>query len=207
MLFRSGTIILKFIPLRKISQSEWALLSETLKIIADCGALGAHISQGNGVIRIVENNLPHQYERVDSSLLKKNSKGVNSPNLDDFFFYKFQLKFKDDISNLIDQHVFWTHAPDDIRFKDNWDKWKELWNKYHFLPIAFHIRDTIRRLEPDRNKRHNIFGDFGKGSKVFVSHGYEIDEQTVMVRIFGYDVDNDIKHNLKSKLKDRKSVV
>ncbi|GCC10710.1 hypothetical protein IPdc08_00743 [archaeon] len=201
------SIILKIIPLREISKNEWALLNETLKIIEDCGALGAHISQGNGVIRIVENNLSYQYERVDFSLLKKDGNGVNSPNLDEFFFYKFQLKFTDDLSNLIDKHVFWTHAPDDRGFKDNWNNWKELWNKSHFLPIAFHIRDTIRRLESDGNKRHNIFGELGKGSKVFVSHGYEIDEQTVMVKIFGYDVENyiknKIKNNFKSKLKEK----
>ena len=51
-----GSIVLTFIPLREIKLSEWKLLNSTLDIIANYGAVGARTSQGNGVIKIVENN-------------------------------------------------------------------------------------------------------------------------------------------------------
>jgi len=198
-----GVIVLKFIPLRKISSNEWALLNKTLDIIANYGAIGAKTSQGSGVIKIAENNLPYKDENPKKSELKGKGDKLNSPNLANFFFYKFHIKFKDEISNLIDRKVLWTHASDHNGFKDDWENWRKLWNDYCFLPIAFHIRDAIRQLENDKNKRHEIFGKLGKGSKIFVSHGYKVDDTTVEVRIWGYDVEKSIKNKIKRELGDK----
>ncbi|RKZ28693.1 type III-B CRISPR module RAMP protein Cmr1 [bacterium] len=198
----NGAIVLKFIPLRKISSNEWALLNKTLEIIANYGGLGAKISQGNGVIEIVENNLPYGDRKPESAILKKEGNTIKSPNLNDFFFYKFHIKFKEDISNLIDNEVFWTRQSDHYGFIDNWENWRKLWNDYRFLPIAFHIRDGIRHLERNKNKRHEIFGKSGKGSKIFVSHGYKIDERMVEVRIWGYGEANNIKDKVKNQLEN-----
>jgi len=198
-----GVIVLKFIPLRKISSNEWALLNKTLDIIANYGAIGAKTSQGSGVIKIAENNLPYKDENPKKSELKGKGDKLNSPNLANFFFYKFHIKFKDEISNLIDRKVLWTHASDHNSFKDDWENWRKLWNDYCFLPIAFHIRDAIRQLENDKNKRHEIFGKLGKGSKIFVSHGYKVDDTTVEVRIWGYDVEKSIKNKIKRELGDK----
>lgn len=196
-----GSIALTFIPLREINKKEWILLNVALNIIGDYGAIGAHTSQGNGVIKIVENNLPEQMHKINFSELKKSDKDVNnSPNLKNYFFYKFHLKFKEDISEVIKKKAFWTHNSDHRDFNDNWNNWETLWKNYHFLPIAFHIRDAARHFEGDRNNRHEIFGVLGNGSKVFVSHGYKIDEKTVEFRVWGYDVDNSLKNNIKNKL-------
>ncbi|HOP95415.1 MAG TPA: type III-B CRISPR module RAMP protein Cmr1 [Dictyoglomaceae bacterium] len=173
-------ITLFFIPVRDISQQEWGLLNISLGIIANYGALGAHISQGNGVIEIVENNLPRS-NKLWTFDLKENKDNSELPNLNNFFFYKFHIKFKESLVNL--NNVLETN--------------------HHFLPISFHIRDTIRCLESDRNKRHEIFGIGGgnaKGSKVFVSHGYEIDEKTIEVRVWGYNVDQCIKNRIKNEI-------
>ena len=198
-----GAIVLEFIPLRKISSKEWALLNKTLEIIANYGGLGAKISQGNGVIEIVENNLPYGDRKPESAILKKEGNTIKSPNLNDFFFYKFHIKFKEDISNLIDNEVFWTHQSDHYGFIDNWENWKKLWNDYHLLPISFHIRNAIRHLENDKNKRHKVFGESGNGSRVFVSHGYKIDEKIVEVRIWGYGAANNIKDEVKNQLENQ----
>ncbi|MCD6442997.1 MAG: type III-B CRISPR module RAMP protein Cmr1 [Thermotogae bacterium] len=195
-----GSIILTFIPLREISQNEWALLNKTLQIIADYGALGAKTSQGNGVIEIIENNLLHKDK--NPQILNKSENNNELPNLGNFFFYKFHIKFKEDVSNLIDRNVFWTHALDHPNFQDHQESWKKLWDDYHFLPIAFHIKDAIRHLESDKNKRHEIFGESGKGSKIFVSHGYKIDEKMVEVRIWGYGAANNIKDEVKNQLEN-----
>ncbi|MCW7078383.1 MAG: type III-B CRISPR module RAMP protein Cmr1 [Canidatus Methanoxibalbensis ujae] len=202
-LMADGDIILKFMPLREISQNEWALLNKILQIIADYSALGAKTSQGSGVIKIAENNLPYKDENPKKSELKGKGNKINSPNLANFFFYKFHIKFKKGISNLIDKEVFWTHQSDHYGFIDNWENWKKLWSDYHFLPIAFHIRDAIRQVEDDKNKRHEIFGELGKGSKIFVSHCYKVDDTTVEVRVWGYDVEKSIKHKIKKELENK----
>jgi len=199
------SIVLTFIPLKDISKNEWVLLNSTLKVIEDYGAIGAHISQGNGVIKIVESNLPYQNEKCRQLYKSKNSLA----GLDKFFFYKFKLEFKEDIFKLISEKSFWTHALEDDQFKDNGEKekWEKLWTNHNILPIAFHTRDAIRRLEDNGEKRHNIFGELGKGSKIFVSHGYKIDTKTVEFRIWGYEIDSyllsKIKNNLESNLKQK----
>ena len=201
-----GSIVLKFIPLRKISSNEWALLNKTLKIIADYGAFGSHTSQGNGVIQIVENHLPYRDEKFEKSELKGKGNNINFPNLDNFFFYKFQIKFTKNISELIDEEIFWIHSSDHNSFQDDWGNWKKLWNNYHFLPIAFHIRDTIRHLDGNRTRRHATFGTGGRnaqGSRVFVSHGHRISNVTVEIRIWGYDVEESIKNKIKEELENK----
>ncbi|KUJ95080.1 MAG: type III-B CRISPR module RAMP protein Cmr1 [Pseudothermotoga sp.] len=198
-----GEIILKFIPLRKICSNKWALLNKTLDVIANYGGLGARTSQGNGVIKITENNLPYTDKNPCEFELLNRGKKADTPNLANFFFYKFHLEFSKTLSELIEENVFWTHQKDDLTFSDDFQKWKEVWERYHFLPIAFHVRDSIRRLEGDKSKRHNIFGDSKKGSRIFVSHGYRYNEKTVEVRIWGYDVEESIKNKIKKKLEER----
>ncbi|KUK90146.1 MAG: CRISPR-associated RAMP protein, Cmr1 family [Mesotoga infera] len=201
-LMSNDLITLRFIPLKDISQQEWSLLNISWKIIANYGALGAHISQGNGVIEIVENILPRS-NKLWTFNLKKNKDDTELPNLNSFFFYKFHTKFKESLLSLIKNNVFWTHDLDHSDFKNDLNSLRVLWTNYHFLPIAFHIRDTIRHLEKDRNKRHEIFGIGGqnaKGSKVFVSHGYKIDDKSVEVRIWGYDLEEDIKNRIKNEI-------
>lgn len=195
----NASIILRFIPLKEISYNEWALLNKTFEIITEYGALGARISQGNGVIKVIKNNLPHQEEQVNQIQSSKDERG---PNLQNFSFYKFHITFKNPILDLIKDKVFWVHAADYKNFNEEWDKWEKLWEDYEFLPIAFHVRDSLRHLENDKTKRHNLFGELGKGSRVFVSHGYKIDDKTVEVRIWGYDIE-DIKNKIKEELKDK----
>lgn len=207
-LMSDGSIELTFIPLKDINKDEWVLLNSTLKVIENYGAIGAHISQGNGVIKIIENNLPYQNEKCKECKGEQFDKSKNSlASLDKFFFYKFKLEFNEDISKLINNKSFWTHAQDDNQFKDSWHNWKKLWENYNFLPIAFHIRDSIRHLENGWETRHDIFGELGKGSKVFVSHGYKINEKNVEFRIWGYGIDSSllssIKNNLESNLKQK----
>lgn len=188
-----GTILLKFTPLKKISSNEWAMLNSTLKIIANYGALGAHVSQGNGVIKIEENNLPKG--KLNKNECKSEKEGIDSPNLKDFFFFKISITFTNDIMNLIKNNVFWTYDTScGLNTRYNRD-WSQLWNNYGFIPIAYHIRDALRRLEQYKNIRHEIFGEKGKGSKIFVSHGYKINDKTVQVRIFGYIRNNEDDKN------------
>jgi len=195
-------LIFKFIPLREIVNVEWGLLNTTFNIISNYGALGAHIAQGNGVIKIIENKLSYQNEKLIRFSSNKESDD-RLPNLNKFFFYNFHIKFTNSISELINNKVFWTHTPDHTNFTENWDSWKKLWDNYHFLPIAFHIRDAIRHLENDKDKRHDIFGRLGKGSKVFVSHGYKIDDKVLEVRIWGYSIKNEIKGCIKDEIENK----
>lgn len=183
------------------------MINNTLQLISNYGALGARTSQGNGVIKIIENDLPYKEHKMQElSNLNRKANRQNLPNLSNFFFHKYWLDFKEEISNIIEINNFWTHASSDNNFVGNTYSWKQVWNDYGVLPIAFHIRDTIRHVENERNKRHEIFGELGKGSKIFVSHGYIIDKTSVEVRIFGYDVGslkNTIKNELQGNLKEK----
>ncbi len=197
---------LKFLPLREISKDEWNLLKNTLDIISNYGALGASTSQGNGVINIIRNCLPCSKSPIAIGQLPK--KAQELPQLGDFFFYKFRLEFNENILELINKEVFWTHSKDHSEYNEKWQSWIDAWDKYNFLPIAFHIRDSIRHIENNRGKRHEIFGEAGRGSAVFVSHGYkvsdntvEVSDNTVEVRIYGYDKEN-IGNKIKDKLED-----
>ncbi|WP_073344995.1 type III-B CRISPR module RAMP protein Cmr1 [Caldanaerobius fijiensis] len=189
-------IVFKFIPLREITDNEWALLNKTLKVISEYGALGAHTSQGNGVIQIVENGLL-QGDSVE--IIREKNKTGAANLLEDFFVYKINVTFNKEISELIKNKAFWRQNKSygDLEDKRD-DGWNQLWNDYHFIPIAYHIRDALRRTEGDEGKRHEIFGELGRGSKVFVSHGYRIDDKTVQVRVFGWLTGN--REKIKNKL-------
>lgn len=80
---------LKFYPLRDIGNIEWVLLNETLNIIADYGAIGGKIAEGNrGLIEIHSSNIK-DYKINKNSLnnyLKKKGKSVDNPNIKNFFF-------------------------------------------------------------------------------------------------------------------------
>ncbi|MGI6775391.1 type III-B CRISPR module RAMP protein Cmr1 [Acetomicrobium sp.] len=201
IMFKSAS--LKFLPLREISEGEWNLLNKTLYIISNYGALGASTSQGNGVISITNNNLPHSQSLIP---IDQSQKVQELPKLNDFFFYKFNIEFNKNILKLINNEVFWTHSQDHKGYNEDWRSWEDAWERYDFFPIAFHIRDLIRHLESNKEKRHEIFGEAGRGSTVFVSHGYKISEKTVEVRIYGYDkgnIGNKIKDELENNVKDK----
>ncbi|MDD3632568.1 MAG: hypothetical protein PHW38_02060 [Candidatus Cloacimonetes bacterium] len=189
---------LNFIPLKNIRKNEWYLLNATLNIIENYGALGARISQGCGVVKIIENTLPISNTKIN--LTESSVKKCNvSPNFNDFFFYKYQLNFNDAILNTIDKHKFWTHNHCHKDFAENWNQWRIMWENYGFLPIAFHLRDSLRTLIDNKNSRKSDMGNSDKGLKLFVSHGYKIDENIVECRIGGYD-GNDIVGSLQSKI-------
>lgn len=184
-------VSLRITPIREVSNYEWYLLRKTLSIIHNYGALGGRIAQGNGVIRIVESKIPSvelhcPYEDLKNFWNKKFSGAIiNSPNLKNFFFYKFQLAFNDKVKNIIEKRRFWGSV-------NQIKTWVEVWDKYGTLPIGFHIRDMLRReLVSDRNIRYEIFGERERGSKVFVSHAYKVndnDENKVETRVFGYSL-------------------
>lgn len=175
-LISNEDITLKFRELKEITKQEYCLLNKTLEIIANYGALGSRISQGNGVIKISKNELPvnnftgefTEYNNLSESKGSNKTNNNNLPNIKNFHFYKFVIEFEED------------------RFNE-----ESLWKNHNILPIAFHIRDAIRS---------------GKGSKIFVSHGYKIDTKTVEFRIWGYDAEKQlekIKKDLNSFLPEK----
>ena len=208
-LISNENITLKFRELKEFTKEEYFLLNKTLEIIANYGALGSRISQGNGVIKITKNelsvnNFTGEFSKYNTLLESKRSNKTNNnnlPNIKNFHFYKFVIEFEEKITNLIDKKAFWTG--------DTNDNWKILWKNHNILPIAFHTRDAIRRLEDNGEKRHDIFGELGKGSKIFVSHGYKNDnndDKNVEVRIWGYNAKEQlekIKNNLNSSLSEK----
>lgn len=169
-----GNIVLKFIPLREIKAEEWRNLCIALVIIEKYGALGARSSQGNGVIKIIDSKLPcniHDedisscFEKINNSDME--SKNANLPNLKNFFSLEYKIEFNESLNKVI-KHLW-------IK-ENNIGNAKINLKQYKFLPIAFHIRDTIRRVIVDNNLRHDLFGVLGRGSKIFVSHGWLGDE-------------------------------
>jgi hypothetical protein len=48
-----------------------------------------------------------------------------------------------------------------------------------------------------------MFGELGKGSKVFVSHGYRIDDKTIEIRIWGYDMKKNVKDREEESIKNK----
>jgi len=205
-------ITFKFIELKDITEEEYFLLNKTLEIIDIYGALGARISQGYGVIKITKNDLPNNFANKlsnhDISSIPKTSSVDNNdlPNIKNFHFYKFVIEFNEKITSLIDKKVFRIDKKTLKMWGTN-NNLKKLWENYDFLPIASNIRRTIRRLEDNGGETHAIFGESGKGSKVFVSHGYKINEKTVEFRIWGYGIDSSllfsIQNNLESNLKQK----
>ena len=201
----NGTIDLAFVPLRCITDYDRSLLNKTFEVIEKYGALGARISQGNGLIKIVENQFPEQ--ALPLSKLSK-TRQTNDVSIDNFWSLRMRLVFSDEISNIIDK--FWihqnSHKGSDYRRQHN--NWKDIWEKFKFLPIAFHIRDTIRHSETNKNTRHNTFGTGGrnaKGSRIFVSHACMVSNESVEIRIFGFGGDREkLKQSLtKNKIQDK----
>lgn len=194
MFNKNNFLELQFYPLKHVTDEEWKLLDLTLKIISKWTALGARTAQGNGVVSIKDSLQDSGSDLTISLVSRKNKSKDEYPSLDNFFFSKFWLEFDEEISSLIDNNLFWTR---DVGVSNS-EKWKDLWERYSFIPIAFHIRDTIRRMEGNKHKRHRLFGKVSRGfrssSKIFVSHGYKVsdeDDKTVEFRIWGYNVEKD----------------
>lgn len=204
----NGTIDLAFVPLsnsRYITDNEWSLLNKTLEVIEKYGALGARISQGNGLIKIVENQFSEQ--ALPLSKLSKTHQ-TNDVSIDNFCSLKMHLIFSDEISNIIDK--FWIHqnSHKGINDRRQYNNWKGIWEKVKFLPIAFHIRDIIRHSETNKNTRHNTFGTGGhnaKGSRIFVSHACIVSNESVETQIFGFGCDREkLKQSLTiNKIQDK----
>ena len=185
----SGEIDIRLIPIRELKNNESHNLYKTLQLIHGYAALGAKTSQGNGVVNI-ENLNGLKHVPATSNMAKNNPNITGLPNLGDFFFSKFRLHFENTILNVIKGQLFWGMGRDA-------NTWSDFWSNYRFLPIAFHVRDAIRPEIDDRRKRHEIFGERGKGSKVFFSHGYRIDDSTVEIRMFGYSLNQDERDALR----------
>ncbi len=80
---------LKFYPLRKIADVEWALLNKTLGIISTYGAIGGKIAEGYyGLIKIKSSDLKsYTIDTEDlKAYLKKKGSSTDNPNLSNFFF-------------------------------------------------------------------------------------------------------------------------
>jgi len=201
--------VLTFTPLKEISSGEWQLLRESLQIIADKGALGGRTSQGNGAIKVIENNLPVKNSKISLKGTRANNINcINRPNLADFFFWKYKINFAKDIADLIKEKLFWTHASEHFNIPDNWDQWKKVWKDYGILPIAFHVRDTLRRSIENGEKRHELLGQRGKGSQIFVSHGYKKENngsKSIEFRVFGYGTADDLIKKLEEDMNNRLS--
>lgn len=71
------------------------------------------------------------------------------------FLLKFHLHFKEKISNLIEENSFWTNRGTLSTNRE----WEIVWKQHKFLPIAFHIRDTIRRLENNKIRGIKYLGN------------------------------------------------
>jgi len=196
---------LNIIPIRVLNIVELFLLNKSFEIIEEYGGLGAKISQGNGTIKIIKSDIPkvdlgNTFEERKNKLskyLKKNLKCsyIGTPNLKEFFFWKIKLEFNKNIKDLINESAFWSIKSDEK------NSWLYLWNYYNFLPISHHVRDTIRYSISNGNRRHEIFGEQKKGSKIFVSHGYKSDNKTIEFRIFGYEIYNNELKSIEDKLK------
>jgi CRISPR type III-B/RAMP module RAMP protein Cmr1 len=186
--FTMKDLQVKIVPLRNISDKEWFLLRETLTLISNYGALGGRTSQGNGIVEIDLSNFPNK----KAPLVFRNFDGIKEPSLDKFSFQKFNIEFKESITNLINKNLFW------ISYSHSGNS---NWENLDYLPIAFHIRDCLRRSIDNRHVRHKIFGKRAKGPKLFVSHGYKLEEKKCEVRIWGYDIGNlNIHDQLENKL-------
>jgi len=179
----------RIIPIRRLKDSEIHNLYKMLQLVHEYAALGAKTSQGNGVVDIKLSGF--KCAPATGNVVKNDPSITGLPNLVDFFFSKFQLRFENTIRNIIDRQLFWGMGRDA-------NIWGDFWSNHRFLPIAFHVRDGIRPVIKDRRRRHEVFGERGKkGSKVFVSHGYRIDDSTVEIRMFGYSLGQDELHALR----------
>lgn len=196
---KENSLKLLFIPVKELNEKEIELLILTIRIISDNAALGGRTAQGNGIVRLLFNETPKRRNVITKDDIKETAKSWKYPTLDNTFFLKVRLEFSENISCIIDKNKFWTGS----NRSSNSKSWDRIWTKHRFIPIGFHIRDTIRRVEQNENLRHELFGKVkkdGEGSKIFVSHGYKIHNNTVEVRIWGYYKNEKIQE-LVSKIK------
>lgn len=203
MFNENNPLTLEFYPVKEITDEEWKILAFVIKLILKWAALGARTAQGNGVVEIINEDVLEENELNDLAF-----SSYNFPDLTDFFFVKYRLEFNEDISKIISKNVF---CIDEYQNKNSdHEGLKDLWNDHKFIPIGFHIRDIIRRVEENEDKRHELFGVvtkknkkmIQKGSKIFVSHGYKINSKTVECRIWGYGVGEN-KREFVNKLQNK----
>lgn len=180
-MLKDGSVTLKFVPLKEIEGEEWVLLNETIKLIARYGALGGRTAQGNGVIKLVDNEndldrLASKYNACIPAFLRPAKsfdylQGKEFYDLRDFVSLLYVLEFDESIDMLRDSLDINSHL-------------SVLWNRYHVLPIAPNVRRALRSSTISKD----LFGGKGRGSRVFVSHGYtdEHSENTVRFRIFAF---------------------
>lgn len=183
-----GRFRLFFFPmtLREFNSLELSLLSKTFGLIAKYVSIGGRVSQGCGVVQVLESDIPDN-QKVDLS---------ENIDKDLFHFWKIRLTFGITIETCIKQRVF--------RYAQK-KEWKDCW-KLGFLPLSPLIRDALRSyLRPSgmlsnldervaTSIRHELMGYVPmrgcegekKGSKLFVSHGYKLNEKTLEVRVFGF---------------------
>ncbi|MDD2630032.1 MAG: type III-B CRISPR module RAMP protein Cmr1 [Limnochordia bacterium] len=199
-----GPISLTFIPLRKVTPTEWQLLNQTINMIEKYGALGARTAQGNGVIKIAKNDLECiEVSNHGESLVFLGERNVSkskerSYDLKNFVFWSTRIVFTNSIEELYSQRVFWIHSDRKQRIGLN-NELRDVWDSCHILPIGFHVRDAIREAIRNSGKDNmNLVGSAKMGSRVFVSHGYRNggDGNSVNLRVFGFltDVERKLLH-------------
>jgi len=90
-------ITLQLIELREVEDVEWSLLSKTLKIIANWGAIGGKIAEFKyGLIKMVQNDL-ERFSLDKTQLkkyLKKQGSSVKNPNIARFVFINKDLNYE-----------------------------------------------------------------------------------------------------------------
>jgi len=174
------------------------LLLETIKVVSQWGMLGAQIAQGNGTIfsKIHPQYTIHSFESLPKTRFQRHCE--NCPDFRNFKFLKFQITFKNDIKGIA--KFIWRKNNDDNRKLSG--NIKKLWENFGFLPIAFHLRDLLRQnlWRNNKDRRHKMLGKMGFGSRVFVSHAYKISDNTVEIRIFGYDFQKNEWENIKTSI-------
>ncbi len=208
------SLTLRFVPLREINDQEWLLLNETIKLIDRYGAIGGRTAQGNGVIKVVKNDLDElvSVSTYDELKFSKRHNSESVYDLRNFVLCRYRLTFTEPISDLIKKKAFWIINEHDSKdnltsesAKEAYKNWEKLWNNYGIVPIAFHLRDALRAMfREDSNKkidRHKLLGSVDKncgpmGSRLFISHGYRCNNcnNMVEVRMFGFLTSEEITH-------------
>lgn len=203
--------------LKPLTKEERFLLSKTFEIIEGYSAIGARTSQGCGVVKLVESKVPEEnigniFEERKEHLKKywgEGSKGIPGVSICDFRFSEYTINFADNIGNLIEKKAFWIKPKEytSINVDEQVGYWQEYW-KDGILPIAFQLRDYLRKAVDDRQKRHQTFGFVerrdAQGSKVFVSHAYgspEKNTKTARFRIWGYDIKGEVFKTIREQMK------
>lgn len=172
---------LEFYATKPLLPREIRLLRLALGMISQYGAIGGRTAQGNGVVRIRNfKDLDSKTEAVELLWSKETSSLSDYPNINNFFFLRFEVDFSQKLGEI-------------LPFSYN-----TLWNQYGNVPVASDIRKEIRR----EKGLAKWCGAVKKGprlsSRLFVSHGYKVNESAFAIRIWGYLPDREIEQAIET---------